>query len=314
MQGVVNKYLLGLKSWQEPDINTYYFDRYLQIETDNYSLNADTFTPKIAYVNEYTEPLISTVTISGTTNPVSGIGVNFTISTYPAGAEGFSLSKSSETTNNQGIADVQLKLGNIPAEYGVTATCPVCVPEFSSVTFTCCGKLKTDEFRQGDNRWGNIQLGTHPPHYLIRQTGCALTSVANLINFYANINPNIARTDPAILNQQMTNLNIYNNNDDVLWYRVPVITNRNIRYIGGISVDPEHTRDSLLEQIDRDLLRGLPVIIHSVRANGRDHFMLAIGRCERRYIVVDPATGVVDNYDPNNPQLILQGVHRYEPR
>ena len=113
---------------------------------------------------------ISTVTIYGTPTPAQNIPVNFTISTYPAGATGQELTIISTRTNPNGQAITRLRLGNIPAEYGVTATCSDCVPEFSSVTFTCCGKLHTDEFRQGDNRWGDIQLGNHPPHYFLSLT------------------------------------------------------------------------------------------------------------------------------------------------
>ena len=84
--------------------------------------------------------------------------------------------------------------------------------------------MQTDEFRQGDEPWADQQLGTNSPHYLIRQTGCALTSVANMINFYANISTSIARTNPEQLNEVMISSNIYNNDDDVLWDMVPVLT------------------------------------------------------------------------------------------
>ncbi|MEW5950745.1 MAG: hypothetical protein AB1637_02515 [Elusimicrobiota bacterium] len=222
------------------------------------------------------------------------------------------LTKISETTDANGLADVRLRLGNIPAEYTVTAKCDGCVPEFATVNFTSCGKLHTDEFKQNDDRWGDDILGSNPPAYKIRQTGCALTSVANLINFYAAINTSIARTDPGILNEEMIKKGGYNNNDDVLWDRVPDFL-YGVKFAGIIAVNNIHSLSSVINVIDEYLLRGLPVIFHVLKANNRDHFMLAIGKCKDRYVIIDPAIGIIDDYNPFATQLILQGVRLYEP-
>ena len=262
----------------------------------------------------------SLVNIFNTTNPASGIRVDFNISTFPAGAIGQQLVVSSTNTDENGFASTRLTLGNIPAEYGVMATCSDCIPSASTVTFNCCGKLETDEFRQGDEPWANIQLGTNPPHYYIRQTGCALTSVANMINFYSQISTSIAHTNPEMLNQEMIERSGYDNNDDIRWAQVTLFAGMTIRYIlNSPDVDYGDSVEDILPLIDDDILNGSPVIVRAERPlvdnRRRHHFMLVIGKCETNYIVADPgsATGMT-LYNPYNPELLLQGVRRYEQR
>lgn len=299
----------------------FYITRYIQPEEvlpqKNYAITKSTGDEQIVVVSSMTEPMVSLVTISGTTNPANNIAINFTISTYPAGAEGQMLTKSSETTNQQGLADVQLKLGDIPAEYGVTVICPQCVPESSSVTFTCCGRLRTTTYIQGDPQWGNVVLGSHPPDYLIRQTGCALTSVANLINFYAETDTSIVRTNPLILNQLFISSNVYDAADDIQWGRIPSVIG-NIRLVGVMNVGAKYSRTDLVNVINEYLFERLPVILYTRRSTGRDHFMLAVGRCGDRYIVVDPSPPAGENavrrYDPYDNDLLLMGVRLYEHR
>ena len=143
---------------------------------------------QIVEVNSSTEPLVSFVNIFGSTNPAINIGIDFSISTFPVGAIGQELTKSSDSTNENGLADVQLRLGDIPAEYGVTATCLSCVPESSSVTFTCCGKLPNDNFSQSYvSAWSYNCYARHDcniePKTTIGYLGCAPTALGTLINY-----------------------------------------------------------------------------------------------------------------------------------
>ncbi|MEA3307517.1 MAG: fibronectin type III domain-containing protein [Elusimicrobiota bacterium] len=103
------------------------------LSVEKYSISRLTEVPQIVVVDTNSNPLVSLVNIFESTNPASGKEVSFSISTFPAGATGQSLTKSSEATNAQGLADVQLRLGDIPAEYGVTATYSDCIPESSRV-------------------------------------------------------------------------------------------------------------------------------------------------------------------------------------
>ncbi|MDQ7774357.1 MAG: hypothetical protein RDU13_12660, partial [Elusimicrobiales bacterium] len=59
--------------------------------------------------------------------------LSFSITRYPPGATGQELTKAGERTSADGLADVQLRLGNIPAEYDVRAECASCDPEAGSV-------------------------------------------------------------------------------------------------------------------------------------------------------------------------------------
>lgn len=271
--------------------------------------------PTIVVVNTYSSLLVSSANVFGTTNPASGIRVDFTISTFPIGAIGQSLTKSSETIIN-GRADVLLKLGNIPAEYGVTATCNTCEPSASSATFTCCGKLPNDEFRQGDMRWSTRTLGSYPPANTIGRVGCALTSVANMLNFYNTVSTSIARTSPDLLNTAMIQQNGYNANDDIRWDQVGRFAAGNLIQIDSPDVDQHHSQADIIRLLDADLALGRPVILrgeHPPAGSGRLHFMLAIGKCRGSYIVADPnsVTGI-RLYEPNETLLPLRGVRRYE--
>jgi len=256
---------------------------------------------------------ISTVTISGTTTPVSGIGVNFTISTYPAGAEGQELTIISTRTNQNGQATTQLRLGNIPAGYGVTAFCPSCVPEANSVIFTCCGKLKTDDFKQFDERWAYDLYNTTSPTYqkTIGQVGCALSSLATLINYYSQIFPelNIPLTNPKDLNMKLlpNGFNIYH---DVDFESVSSIriSSGHLMYISTSSLNYAlPLTNTSIEEINNTLVKylnqNMPIIVRVYRSKmvynsikgvyerkEWRHFMLVVGKCGDKFIVSDPGS------------------------
>ena len=192
-----------------------------------YSISKSTGDNQIVVVSSYTAPMVSLVKdVDG--NAARDIALTFSISTWPAGAIGYKLTKSSGTTSPQGLADVQLKLGNIPAEYGVTATCASCEASASSVTFTCCGKLKNDDFKQFDLRWSTTSYdnicylstdtakkvhncqepglkGVNISSFTIGAKGCSLSAMATLINYYAVKYPesSISSTTPVGLNRAL---------------------------------------------------------------------------------------------------------------
>ncbi len=289
-----------------------YLARYLQGKASGYSLSrVEKTNNQIVPVNTLSAPLESLVT--GKSGPVSGAGLDFAVSGYPAGATGQELSRQSGTTGADGLAGVQLKLGNIPAEYSVTATCPSCEVSANAVTFTCCGKLITDEFRQDDSRWNTRILGSNPPANTIGAVGCALTSAANMLNFYSPNN----RTNPERLNQNMITRHVYNLNDDVQWWRVPELQDNQIRHVGALGT-PTTSLVDIRARINTQLNASLPVIMRGVRppdSNGRirTHFMLIIGKCGENYIVADPSAGV-RQYSVDDPQLTLNEIQIYELR
>jgi hypothetical protein len=283
------------------------------VPKDRYEIFGST-EPTIVVVNTYSPLLVSSVNIFGTTNPASGIGVDFTISTFPVGATGQELTKSSETTVN-GLANVLLKLGNIPAEYGVTATCASCEVSSRTVTFTCCGKLPNDDFKQYDVRWATHPYNTQTPTYTktLRRAGCAVSALSTLINHYAEILPGleISTTNPQKLNDVLeTKMNPkgfdFNHDIDFMLVKSTSVSNGKIKYIQQMDYAYPLTDISIQKMralIDKDIRNGSPVIVAVRRSNETEtqkwkHFMLIVGKCGVKYIVSDPASMVGVLFDP----------------
>ncbi|MBU4446024.1 MAG: fibronectin type III domain-containing protein, partial [Elusimicrobia bacterium] len=307
------------------------------LPVEKYSISIFTGNEQIIAVNTYSEPMTSLVNIFGTTNPASDIGINFTISTFPAGAEGQELSKSSEATNQNGLASTQLTLGNIPAEYGVTATCNSCEASASSVTFTCCGKLKNDDFKQFDDEWksehyDNIcstspagmknrpvyscddPIFNNTPYtkyeFNIRAKGCGLSALATVINYYRDAyNLPISSTTPKNLNTFLKEkAGCYTDKGGVNFKCVKEYGN-NIRFKERMDT-PKIVRDDLIKTTTEDINEGLPVIL---KISKSIHFILAIGICEDKFIVSDPGISnpEVVLYDPKGARPLV-GIRRFK--
>ena len=303
-----------------------YIARYTQGGAPKYSIAKSMGDNQIVAVSSYTTPLVGLV--NGTTGPASGIGVNFSISTFPVGAIGQELSRSSGTTDAAGLADVILKLGNIPAEYGVTATCPTCEASASSVTFTCCGKLPNDHFSQTHTpAWSYNQYARHSStesNTTIGFLGCGVTALATLSNYYAaNVSTSIPTTNPGRLNTYLRGLpgvTGYNANNDVEFSAIGVFSSSTVRYIKRESPNIEEagiTRQVLIDRTNREILAGRPVIlqIRRLRPNGTfgPHFILAVGKCGSGYIIADPIGGEERLYNPTDPSARLIGIRVFRP-
>jgi hypothetical protein len=327
----------------------FYITRYIQPQETNYIITKSTGDEQIVVVSSYTEPLVSLVT-DLSSRPVSGIDIDFVISTYPEGSRGYELTKTRDKTEEGGRASTQLKLGDIPREYGVTAVCNECIP--SSVTFTCCGKLPNDDFKQYDNNWklehyDNI-CSTEPPGtgryrpvyscddpifkqveyqnkkypFTIWGKGCALTALATLVNYYGKytMEPNspyeFELTNPSKLNLYLKNNTGYSTEKDtigdVIFDRVKDYTGYYLDYIGGMDVCEDNINCKKIITIDN--LIGL---INRDLYKGRPiiikvsgHFMVIIGKCGSKYIVSDPQ-GKFELYDPLGPKKLI-GIRRFK--
>ncbi len=250
--------------------------------------------------------------------PALGVPVIFSVSS-PTPKIGASVTPTTtQSTFPNGIASTIFQVGGLPIEYQVTCNCPTCGPAGSSATFTACGKLGTNEFRQNDITWSTTTLGNHAPNNPIGRVGCALSSVANLINFYNAASSSAVRTDPLQLNADMIAQRGYNNNDDIRWGAVANFTQAQIASAGDREIEPGTTRADLITDIDADVAQGRPVIIpgeHPPAGSGRYHFMLVVGRCGGQYVIADPISPTGNRlYDPNEFDLPLRGIHRYEPQ
>lgn len=278
--------------------------------------------PQIVNVGAWSAPQVSLV--SSAIEPVSGAKVDFSVSTWPAGAEGQELSKSSETTKN-GLADVLLKLGNIPAEYGVAVTCPSCEAGASSHTFTCCGKLPNDDFKQYDVRWAthpyNTQTATY--HKTLRRAGCAVSSLATLINYYSIAFPGlgVSTTTPKQLNDVLegqTNPKGFDSNHDIKFDMVESSSVSNGKITYSQRTDYEYPLSpvsvkKMRKVIDAEINKGSPVIIVVRRSDSSEteewtHFMLVVGKCGSKYIVSDPASFSETSIDPTEKIKLPDGT------
>lgn len=245
-------------------------------------------------------------------NPVSGIKVGFLISTYPAGSREYELTKPEDVTDSEGKAETQLKLGDIPAEYGVTAKCDVCIP--SSVTFTCCGKLQNDDFKQFDIKWATDTYDN--TNKTIKELGCIVTSLATLINYYINeYDLNVATTNPLSLNKYMKENSYYTSEGKVKWSVVQKVSNNQISFVKMVDIStitPVVTTENLIKEINEDLFNKKPVVLKIKGFNAPSHFVLAVGKCGTRYIISDPGSSQRFLYDPYDKNYSLLGIRRFE--
>ncbi|MEW5950743.1 MAG: hypothetical protein AB1637_02505 [Elusimicrobiota bacterium] len=223
--------------------------------------------------------------------------------------------------NANGLADVRLRLGNIPAEYTVTTKCDGCVPEFATVNFTSCGKLHTDRFSQSGQSWSFDCYANHNCEVDLNATigryGCALTTLATLINYYANTYPelNISTTNPGALNDYLRGLTIpqgYNKRNEINFGVVRQYSNGTIKYVGRYDVG-NYTQAYLLGQANLELLSGRPVIFRIFRKDNRYHFIVAVGKCGDSYIIADPAGGIERLYNPGETDYIFSGIRIFRP-
>lgn len=248
--------------------------------------------------------------------PTAGATLRFSISSAPG--TGASVTPPDATTDLDGLGHSIFRVGSLPLDYKITCSCPTCGAGTSTVTFTACGKLQTEELRQGDPAWAGATLGNHPKDYTIRETGCALTSVANLIDFYGTTNPAIPHTDPLQLNTAMIAGHGYTKNDDVDWRQVGRFAANQITFVAESNLKASNTLEMIRGQIDADLALRRPVIVkgeHPPFGHSNFHFMLITGKCGENYVVADPASPTGHRlYSPLEPQLQLRGIRRYAPQ
>ncbi|MBP1467238.1 carboxypeptidase regulatory-like domain-containing protein, partial [Candidatus Chloroploca sp. M-50] len=130
-------------------------------------------------------------------------------------------------------------------------------------------------FNQGDARWASHRLGTCS--VTIGSHGCAMTSMAMLFNYYQ---PSF--TDPAALNQCLTNKGGYLNGCLLYW--------RNQCMPAGVTYSGSG-------DIDTELRNRRPVI---VGVDGGAHWVVVIGRrSDGRYTINNPSSYSTSTLGPS---------------
>ncbi|MEK7383254.1 MAG: hypothetical protein AAB262_08200 [Elusimicrobiota bacterium] len=202
------------------------------------------------------------------------------------------VSPTSTTTDADGLASTILTLGNIPTEYFVTATCPTCRPEASTVTFRVCGKLENDDFKQFDVRWSsntydnicylstdtakivrNCQdprlAGLNVLPFTIGAKGCSMSAMAMLINYYAETFPalGVLSTTPAGLNLALGAMGKdgFGSKGDIKWKAIELVSGKNIKHDEetdfidiSASASASNRTTALAGSADPDLLSSQP--------------------------------------------------------
>jgi len=209
--------------------------------------------------------------------------------------------------------------GNGISLYYLTAKCGDCVSEQNSVRFVCCGKLANDHFSQSKvDQWSYDCYANYTGDCPGNKTsigfrGCALTSLATLINYYAKQYPelNITPTEPGKLNKWLRDNEGYDNGN-IDFAIIIIYTKGKIEYISNESCDRGNkrckTRKDIISKINSEIENRRIVILKLIHGNNLTHFLLVVGKCGNNYVVSDPAGGREYLYNPNDSSYRLEGV------
>jgi drug/metabolite transporter superfamily protein YnfA len=132
--------------------------------------------------------------------------------------------------------------------------------------------LKVPVFRQGDPRWQDIPLGNTAD--TMGATGCAVTSAAMVLKWYG------IDTDPQRLNDYLTKHDGYEGNGYIKWEKAAEL--------GNGSVEKAYEDLPSYWGIDRQLMKGNPVIVRLHLASGEMHFVVIAGKRGFDYLIQDP--------------------------
>ncbi|MGC8729108.1 MAG: C39 family peptidase [Elusimicrobiales bacterium] len=201
----------------------------------------------------------------------------------------------------------------------LTAKCVDCVVEQNSVRFTCCGKLANDHFSQSEvDQWSydcyaNYEGDCPGNKTSIGFRGCALTSLATLINYYAKEYPelNITPTEPGKLNKWLRDNEGYDENNNVRFWLFYNYTRGILDYINDDSCNLGdegcETKRKIIDKMNLELMNKRPLIL-KIEYSGFSHYVITTGKCENKYVISDPAGGKEYLYDPYDKKYKLKGV------
>jgi len=256
-------------------------------------------------------------------NPEAGIGIGWQIAAEPQGA-GASVTPTNSATSSDGLASSTLKLGSLPGDYTVNATCSACT-EGSPQTFTAMAKCPdVPQYYQDDysddydgicaigidpntkkkygvkpcekDAQGNV-LSTEIP-YTIADKGCALTSMGMVLDRYDKNPINL----PSLLNTTLKYSYLfkfkgYKEDGAVYWDAVNYITGGQVKFKDEEALDGHwinNVQQSLSKsEIDQYLDKCSPVVVKvkRIRKDGSWgwHWVVVTGKSETDYKINDPA-------------------------
>lgn len=134
-------------------------------------------------------------------------------------------------------------------------------------------ELPVSLFLQGDDAWGDDQLGTGS--HTMGQVGCAVTSAAMIMKFYG------LDTDPGRLNVFLREHGGYDENNDLRWEGPTALAPTRVRHVYE-DLPSYHL-------IDSNLSHGNPVIVRLHLPGGTTHFVVIMGKQGFSYLIRDPS-------------------------
>jgi hypothetical protein len=135
--------------------------------------------------------------------------------------------------------------------------------------------LDVPSFRQGDPRWHDDPLGNTAD--TLGQTGCAVTSAAMVLKAYG------VDTDPQRLNAYLTAHQGYEGNGYIIWEKAAEL--------GQGAIEKAYEDLPSYWRIDRQLMKGNPVIVRIHLPGGSMHFVVIAGKRGFDYLILDPGAG-----------------------
>jgi len=147
--------------------------------------------------------------------------------------------------------------------------------------------------QKGDVPWANDQLGSCS--LTVGQAGCAITSVAMLIDYYyanqpencGNDNQSDCFTDPGGFNAWLRNSGGYAQGCLIRWAVAPGIADGRMWFVG----QKWGNLTQLEGDIDAELQQGYPVVVQVYNSQKGTHFVPIIGKVNGEYIINDTWTG-----------------------
>ena len=135
-------------------------------------------------------------------------------------------------------------------------------------------ELPVPQYFQGDDRWAGDMLGAS--NDTLGATGCAVASVAMVFKYYG------IDTDPQRLNWFLDAADGYEGQGWLRWEKAAEIAPDKVKHVY------EDLPSYYL--IDRNLLRGNPVIVRLHFKNGVTHFVVIAGKQGWDYLIRDPSS------------------------
>lgn len=135
--------------------------------------------------------------------------------------------------------------------------------------------IEVPQFFQGDPRWAGDPLGPTPS--TLGAEGCAVASAAMVLASYG------ADVDPGRLNRFVTAIDGFTPQGWLYWEAAAEYPPGLARHV--------YEDDASFALIDRNLLKGNPVIVRVRYPGGVTHFVVIVGKRGFDYLVRDPGRG-----------------------